>query len=168
MKYGMIGMIYGMMTYEKFILVRYHRNSYYIGIDHRLVYIHIWQLQTFEKEGERRMNKTYQKEYLGEWQEPALELLLWLKYDYETEIYDLTLSYVMKNGVAYPVGKDSMALSQSNAIDWLSWMYATIKEYDISVEEFHKAKTSRNRGNTSKEILKIYHEHKKYMPWEKK
>ena len=116
------------------------------------------------------MNKIYNKEYLGEWQkyDLTLALLLWIKYDYETEKYDLTLSYFMKNGVAYPVGNGSMALSQSNAVDWLGWMHATIKEYDISVEEFYKAKTSRNRGNTSKEILRIYHECKKCMPWEKK
>ena len=41
-----------MMTYENVILVYYHRISDYIGIDHRLVYIHIRKLQTFEKEGE--------------------------------------------------------------------------------------------------------------------
>ena len=96
------------------------------------------------------MNRIYNKEYLGEVYNPTLALLLWIKYDYETEKYD--------NG--------SMASSQSNAIEWLSWMYAKIKEYDISVEEFHKAKMSKNRGDTSKEILKIYHECKKYMPWE--
>ena len=48
-----IRMIYGMMNYENVILVRYHSNSNYIGIDHRLVYIHIRKLQTFEKEGDK-------------------------------------------------------------------------------------------------------------------
>ena len=41
------------MNYEKVILVRYHSNSDYIGIDHRLLYIHIRKLQTFEKEGDK-------------------------------------------------------------------------------------------------------------------
>ena len=116
------------------------------------------------------MNKIYRKEYLGEWQkyDLTLALLLWLKYDYETEIYDLTLPYVMKEGVACPLGNGAMISSQSYAVDWYFWMHAKIKEYDILVEDLYKAKTFRNRGNTSKEILKIYHEHKKYMPWEKK
>ena len=45
-------MIYGMMNYENVILVRCHSNSNYIGIDHRLVYIHIRKFETFENEGE--------------------------------------------------------------------------------------------------------------------
>ena len=155
------------MNYEKVILVRYHNDRDYIGIDHRLVYIHIRKLQTFEKEGDWRMNRIYNKEYLGKLYNPTLALLLWFKYDYETERYDSTLPNDMEEGVVYPVD-DAMIASQSNAVYWYFWMHAKIKEYDISVEDFHKAKTFRNRGNTSKEILKIYHKYKKYMPWEKK
>ena len=107
----------------------------------------------------------YKQQYFGNWQEPSLALLLWIKYDYETERYDLSLPHIMRARFAYPI-RGAMKLSQINANDWRDWMNAMAEEYDISNEELHKAKLSNNnRGKSSEDCLKIYHEYKQYMPW---
>lgn len=105
------------------------------------------------------MKAIFKKEFLGEWyQDDEYEKaqLLWLWYDYQTEIFDRSLwsARPSKYDETMVTLTTPLAHAESNrnAMTTRSSMYEIARGYNISSEIMHKAKTDSYRNNCKMQV----------------
>lgn len=94
----------------------------------------------------------FQREYLGYYIHNTADML-WLWYDYHTEIFDRSLPYTVatpgdETGVI-PTRFPYTIWSHNNAQKLLNDIYGIAKAHGVSAEEMFRAKMSEVRGRSS-------------------